>query len=80
MDWQRCFTRKTFTRKTATIKWFEYSPLGNEFKKHSDIAKIIIIIILKGLDKVYEFNEKEGGEKINKDDNKPKFNIVINRI
>ena len=38
------------------------------------------MIIIKGLDKVYEFNEKEGGEKINKDDNKPKFNIVINRI
>ena len=36
--------------------------------------------IKKGLDKVYEFNEKESGEKINKDDDKPTFNIVINWI
>ena len=39
--------------KAATIRRFEYSPLGIELKKQTDIAKKQY----EGLDKVYKFNK-----------------------
>lgn len=41
--------------KALTIKRFEYSLLGIELKKQTDIAKERY----QGLDKVYEFEKKE---------------------
>ena len=33
------FYQKRFAEKDATLKRFEYSPLGGELKKHTGIAK-----------------------------------------
>ena len=39
-NWKKCFIGKQLGRKeAATIKRFEYSPLGNELKKQNGIAK-----------------------------------------
>ena len=55
---------KDLLEKAATIKRFEYSPLGSELKKYTDIAKK-----KKGISKI-----RQGvwiDEAINKDDRKP---------
>ena len=41
--------------KAATIKRFEYLPLGKELKAQTDIAKKQY----QKLDKIYEFDEKK---------------------
>ena len=56
---------KDLLEKAATIKRFEYSPLGSELKKQTNIVKKNI----KGISKV-----RQGvwiDEAINKDDRKP---------
>ena len=53
------YYRKKTLGKVATIKRFEYSPLGSELEKQTDIAKKHY----QKLDKVYEFDEA-----INKND------------
>ena len=52
-----------------TIKRYEYSPLGSELKK-TDIARKQY----QRLEKVCEFDKREGDKTINKDDKKT-FNI-----
>ena len=42
-------SEKDLLEKAATIKIFEYSPLGNEFKNQSDIAKKPISSIKQSL-------------------------------
>ena len=49
--------------KAVTIKRFEYSPLGKELKKQSDITGKQN----QGLSRDYEFEKKEGHEAINKE-------------
>ena len=54
--------------KAASIKRFEYSPLGSELKKETDIVGKH-----RGLNKVYRSDKKEDDETINiegKDDGK----------
>ena len=48
--------------KAAFIKRFEYLPLGSELKKQTDTATKQF----QKLDKVYEFNKNEDGEKVKK--------------
>ena len=55
---------KGLLENAATIKRFEYSPLGSELKKQNDIAKTRY----QGLNKVYQFDGT-----INKDDKKPRL-------
>ena len=39
-DWQRCFTqKKSYQKKVAAIKSFEYSPLGKELKKQTSVVE-----------------------------------------
>ena len=52
--------------KATTIERSEYSSLGSQLKKQTDIAKKQY----KGLHKVHEFDKKEDDETINKDDKK----------
>ena len=47
--------KKDLLQKTATIKRFEYSPLGKELKAQTDIAKKQY----QTLDTIYESDEKE---------------------
>ena len=58
---------KYLLEKAATMKRFEYWPLGSELKKQTDIAKKHN----QGLDKIYEFDKKERDETISKDYTKP---------
>ena len=44
--------KKELLEKAATIKRFEYLPLGNELKKHTDIAE-------DRLRKVHRFDEED---------------------
>ena len=48
--------------KVAFIKRFEYLPLGSGLKKQTDTARKQF----QKLDKVYEFNKNEDGEKVKK--------------
>ena len=57
--------------KATTIERSEYSSLGSQLKKQTDIAKKQY----KGLYKVHEFDKKEDDETINKDDKKTKSTI-----
>ena len=52
--------------KATTIERSEYSSLGSQLKKQTDIAKKQY----QGLHKVHEFDKKEDDETINKDDKK----------
>ena len=52
--------------KATTIERSEYSSLGSQLKKQTDIAKKQY----RGLHKVHEFDKKEDDETINKDDKK----------
>ena len=52
--------------KATTIERSEYSSLGSQLKKQTDIAKKQY----QGLHKVHEFDKKENDETINKDDKK----------
>ena len=49
---------KGLLEKAATIKRFQYSSLGNELKKQTDIAKKEY----QGLDTIYECDKKEDDE------------------
>ena len=49
--------------KAATMKIFEYWPLGRELKKQTDIVEKHN----QGLDEIYEFDKKERDETISKD-------------
>ena len=53
--------------KAATIKRFEYLPLGSELKKHNHIA----VKQYQRLNKVYEFDKNKDHKKINKNDKIP---------
>ena len=59
---EKVLPEKGVLEKAATIKRFEYSPLGSELKKQIDIANKKQY---QGLDKVYEFDGT-----ISKDDKK----------
>ena len=59
---EKVLPEKWVLEKAATIKRFEYSPLGSELKKQIDIANKKQY---QGLDKVYEFDGT-----ISKDDKK----------
>ena len=48
------FTRKRIAKKAATIKKFEYLPIGSELKRQTDSAKKKYQV----LHKVYEFDKK----------------------
>ena len=50
---------KELFEKIASIKIFEYSPLGSELKKETDIAKKQY----RRLDKVYEFGKEDDFKK-----------------
>ena len=62
--------------KALTIKRFEYSLLGIELKKQTDIAKERY----QGLDKVYEFDNKEDREKTYPTVKNEQLKGVINEI
>ena len=47
-------SKRGIFKKTATIKRFEYSPLGRELKKQTDI----VVKQHQGLNKVYEFDKR----------------------
>ena len=56
------FYKKRFARKScSTTKRFEYSTLGSELKKQTDIANKQYL----GLGKVYQLDKKESDETIN---------------
>ena len=38
-NWKTCFTRKRFARNSATIKGFQYLPLGSELKKQTGMSR-----------------------------------------
>ena len=48
------YQKKDLLEKAGTIKRFEYSALGSELKKQTNVA----INQHQGLEKVYEFNKK----------------------
>ena len=54
-NWQRCFTRKRLGKKAAATKRFEYSPLGKELKKQTNVAERQY----QKFDKVFESNKKK---------------------
>ena len=45
---QEVLLEKRLLEKAATIKRFEYSPLGSELKKQTDIAKATVSRIRQG--------------------------------
>ena len=52
------FSGKRTARKAGTTKRFEYSPLGSDFKKQTDIGKKY-----QGLDRVHGFNKADDFKK-----------------
>ena len=52
------FTRKRLGKKAAAIKRFEYSPLGKELKKQTNVAEKQY----QKFDEVFESNKKKEGK------------------
>ena len=58
MEDLKYFTEKRNATKCCTLKRFEYSPLGSELKKQTNIVEKQC----QGLNKIYEFNENKGDD------------------